>query len=255
MLEAIALTKRYRGITALDSASFRILPGQILGYLGPNGSGKSTTVKILTGLIDPSSGTLHLDGKPVLGNWQDYKSRLGYVPEEPYLYAHLTGKEYLELCGRLRGIEEGLLAEKSSRLLRLLEMWEARDGLLSSYSKGMRQRILILAAMLHDPDLLILDEPFSGLDINTALLFRRLMQALAWSGKMIFFSTHVFEVVEKLCTDVIILYQGQIVAHDKVERLREIAQQGSLEDVFRQLTRQPDLDAVAREAIEVMSLR
>ncbi|HXP88956.1 MAG TPA: ABC transporter ATP-binding protein [Bryobacteraceae bacterium] len=240
MLEVRHLTKRYRRIPVVDDVSFSIRPGEILGYLGPNGAGKSTTVKILTGLIEPTSGQILLDGRDVQSDWTGFLRRVGYVPEEPHLYPQLTGGEYLQLVGRLRGLTRCVLETRMESMLRLFSLWEDRHSPLSSYSKGMRQKILLSAALLDNPDLLILDEPFSGLDVNTALVLRALVRALAAEGKMILYSSHVLEVVEKVCSSVLILRKGRTVAHDRVERLRELMQQPSLEGVFAQLTEQED---------------
>src|SRR5437867_9798294 len=162
MLEVRLLTKCYSGIPVVDRVSFVIRPGEILGYLGPNGAGKSTTVKMLTGLIEPTAGHLLFDGQDVRLDLKAFQRRIGYVPEEPHLYPHLSGREYLQLVGRLRGLARRVLEPKMDELLRLFSLWEDRHSPLSSYSKGMRQKILISAALLHNPRLLILDEPFSG---------------------------------------------------------------------------------------------
>src|SRR5436853_1659488 len=214
MLEVRTLIKRYNRIPAVDGVSFSIRPGEILGYVGPNGAGKSTTVKVLTGLIEPTEGKILFQGKDVREDWIGFQRRIGYVPEEPHLYPHLTGREYLQLVGRLRGLPRRVLEPRMDGLLALFSLWEDRHSSLSSYSKGMRQKILLSAALLHDPDLLILDEPFSGLDVNAALVLRTLVKALADAGKMILYSSHVLEVVEKVCTQVVILRSGRVVAQD-----------------------------------------
>jgi len=185
MLEARHLTKRYSAIAAVENVSFMIRPGQILGYLGPNGSGKSTTVKMLTGLIEPSQGEIFFRGQNVLKNRLWFSRHFGYVPEEPHLYSHLTGREYLQLVGRLRGMEKATLDRRIDAMLDLFGLADFRDTQMSSYSKGMRQKVLLSAALLHDPDVLILDEPFSGLDVTAALVCRTLLQVLAEQGKMI----------------------------------------------------------------------
>ena len=240
MLEVRDLVKRYNRIPAVDGVSFTLRPGEILGYLGPNGAGKSTTVKVLTGLIEPTAGQILFQGRDVREDWIGFQRSMGYVPEEPHLYPHLTGREYLQLVGRLRGLPRRTLEPRMDEMLRLFSLWEDRYSPLSSYSKGMRQKILISAALLHDPDLLILDEPFSGLDVNTALMLRTLLGALAADGKMILYSSHVLEVVEKVCSSVLILRKGKVVAYDAVERLRGLMQQPSLEGIFAQLTDQED---------------
>ncbi|MBK5290144.1 MAG: ABC transporter ATP-binding protein [Acidobacteriia bacterium] len=240
MLEVLHLIKRYNRIPVVDDVSFVIRPGEILGYLGPNGAGKSTTVKMLIGLLEPTSGEIRFQGRDVRSDWISFQRSLGYVPEEQHLYPHLTGREYLQLVGRLRGLSRQVLEWRMDQMLRLLYLWEDRHTPLSSYSKGMRQKILLSSALLHNPDLLILDEPFSGLDVNMALMLRALLQAMAAEGKMILYSSHVLEVVEKICTSVVILRKGKVVAHDAVERLRDVMQQESLEGVFSQLTGEED---------------
>jgi ABC-2 type transport system ATP-binding protein len=240
MLEVRNLIKRYNRIPAVDNVSFTIRPGEILGYLGPNGAGKSTTVKVLTGLIEATSGDVLFNGQDVRDDWVGFQRRTGYVPEEPHLYPQLTGREYLQLIGRLRGLPRRVLEPRMDELLRLFSLWGDRHSPLSSYSKGMRQKILLSGSLLHNPELLILDEPFSGLDVNTALVLRTLVKALAAEGKMIFYSSHVLEVVEKICSSVVILRKGKVVAHDRIEQLRDLMQQPSLEAVFAQLTEQED---------------
>jgi ABC-2 type transport system ATP-binding protein len=252
MLEVRALTKRYSRIPAVERVSFSIGPGEILGYLGPNGSGKSTTVKMLTGLIEPSEGEIFFHGENIKKDLVGFKRQLGYVPEEPHLYPHLTGREYLQLVGRLRGMPRSVLEPKVDTFLELFGLFDARFSELQAYSKGMRQKILLSAALLHDPGLLILDEPFSGLDVSAAQVFKALLSALAAEGKMILYSSHVLEVVEKVCTQVLILRKGKVVAHDSVKHLRDLMASPSLEDVFTQLAMQDDAEQVAGGIIEAM---
>ena len=254
MLEARLLTKCYSGIAVVDRVSFVIQPGEILGYLGPNGAGKSTTVKILTGLLEPTSGHILFHGQDVNRDLKAFQRRIGYVPEEPHLYPQLSGREYLQLVGRLRGLHRRALEPKMDELLHLVGLWEDRHSTLASYSKGMRQKILLMAALLHDPEVLILDEPFSGLDVNAAMVLRSLLQSLAGRKKMVLYSSHVLEVVEKVCHTVLILRKGQVVAHDSVARLRELMSQSSLEGVFAQLTQAEDTDAIARRILDVVTV-
>lgn len=252
MLEARHLTKRFSRISVVDDVSFSIRPGEILGYLGPNGSGKSTTVKMLTGLLSPSDGELLFRGRPVKDDPTDFRRRFGYVPEEPFLYTHLSSREYLQLVGRLRGIPDRQLTAKIDSILYLFGLHEHRYSLLSSYSKGMRQKVLLSAALLHDPELLILDEPFSGLDVTAAQVLKNLLKALAAERKMIFYSSHVLEVVEKVCSSVVILRKGRVVAYDSVSNLRMLMASPSLEDVFSQLALAEDTELVAQNIIRVM---
>jgi len=254
MLEVQLLTKRYSGIPVVDAVSFSIRPGEILGYLGPNGAGKSTTVKMLTGLLEPTSGHIAFHGQDVRQDLKAFQRRIGYVPEEPQLYPHLSGREYLQLVGRLRGLPRGVLEPKMDELLNLVGLWEDRHSALASYSKGMRQKILLLAALLHNPELLILDEPFSGLDVNFAMVLRSLLQSLAEQKKIILYSSHVLEVVEKVCHTVLILRKGKVVAHDSVAHLRDLMSKSSLEGVFAQLTQPEDSDAIAHRILDVVAV-
>ena len=251
MLEARGLTKRYGGFLALDRVDFQVRRGEVLGYLGPNGSGKSTTVNTVVGLIDPSGGSLWMDGAPISNDPIGYKRRIGYVPEEPHLYTHLTAIEYLMLVGRLRGLSERTLAEKIPALLTLLLLWDSRYATMAAYSKGMRQRVLFAAALMHNPDLLVLDEPFSGLDVTASLLFRTLLRMFAAGDRMVLFSTHRFDMVEKLCSRVVILSRGRVAAEHDMEQFRSQPSR-SLEEVFVQTTGQDDFTPVARQILDLM---
>jgi len=254
MLQARGLSKRYGGLLALDRVSFELHPGEIVGYLGPNGSGKSTTVNLVVGLLEPSAGAISLNGISLSDDPVAYKRHIGYVPEEPYLYTHLTAGEYLMLVGRMRRMSETELEERVSKLLGLFQLHDSRYRTMSAYSKGMRQRVLLAAALLHNPDLLVLDEPFSGLDVNAGLLFRALLVLLAAQGKMVLFSTHRFDMVERLCSRVVILSAGRLVAEQRVSDMdRDGA--GSLEEIFVRVTRQPDFTPVAREILETIGGR
>jgi ABC-2 type transport system ATP-binding protein len=253
MLEARSLTKCYSSIPAVNNVSFSIERGQVLGYLGPNGSGKSTTVKMITGLLEPTRGQIVLDGVSIRSDLVAYKRRLGYVPEEPNLYPHLTGLEYLDLIGCLRGLDAGSVARKSNDLLELLSLHGARNTPMASYSKGMRQRVLISAALLHNPDIIVFDEPLSGLDVTTAVVFRKLVERLSAQGKIILYSSHVLEVVEKICTHVLVLHQGEIVGHGTIAEIRNLASKPSLEQVFAELTQQTDTDETAGGIVQVIT--
>ena len=254
MLELRQLTKHYRTLPAVENVSFTLKRGEILGYVGPNGSGKSTTVKMITGLLQPTSGQILFEGRNVHDDLVSFKRRVGYVPEEPYLYTHLSGLEYLMLVGRLRGIDAPKLTRKAEALLDLFELRSSRFDRLAAYSKGMRQRVLIAAALLDDPELIILDEPFSGLDVSAALLFRQLLQELAREGRMILFSSHMLEVVEKLCSEVLILYRGKVVAQNSIANLRQMLALPSLVEVFAQLTRQDDYVSRSREIVRTITV-
>jgi ABC-2 type transport system ATP-binding protein len=254
MLEARNLGKFYSGIPAVNAVNFTVRPGEVLGLLGPNGSGKSTTVSMVTALLEPTTGEVRFRGKRVADAPIEYKARIGYVPEEAHLYAYLTGPEYLELVGQLRGIEPDALAEKIGAFMKIFGLEEDRHAQMSAYSKGMRQKILISAALLHDPDVVVLDEPNSGLDVTSTLVLRSLVQELAAAGKMIVYSSHVLEIVERVATDVLILHDSKVVAHDSVSRLRQLMALPSLEQVFRKVVIAEDVDQVARDIVGVMRL-
>lgn len=253
MLEARGLTKRFRSLTVVDHVNFTVRAGEITGYLGPNGSGKSTTVKMMTGLLHPTEGEILFNGRNIRSDTTDFKHRLGYVPEEPNLYGYLTGLEYLQLAGGLRGIPFDRATAKANQLLDLLFLSEARWVPISAYSKGMKQRVLIAAALLHDPDVLIFDEAQSGLDISNALLFRYLLRTLAARGKAVLYISHVLELVEKVCEHIVVIYQGRVVADDSVSSLRSLMQLPNLEEIFKQLVEQGDMETRASDIAEVMS--
>jgi ABC-2 type transport system ATP-binding protein len=253
MLEARGLTKRFRSLTVVDHVNFTVHAGEITGYLGPNGSGKSTTVKMMTGLLHPTEGEILFNGVNIRHGSVEFKHRLGYVPEEPNLYGYLTGLEYLQLAGGLRGIPFDRVTRKANELLDLLSLSEARWVPISAYSKGMKQRVLIAAALLHDPDVLIFDEAQSGLDIANALLFRHLLRTLAARGKAVLYISHVLELVEKICEHIVVIYQGRVVADDSVTSLRGLMHLPNLEEIFKQLVDQGDMESRANEIVELMS--
>jgi len=252
MLELRHVTKLYSSIPAVDDISFTARAGEVTGYLGPNGSGKSTTMKMLTGLIEPSAGQILYRGEPVARNRIAYKQRFGYVPEEPQLYPHLTGAEYLEMVGQLRGLAERPLREKIDGFLHLLSLYEDRYVAISSYSKGMRQKILLAAALLHNPEILLLDEPFSGLDVNSALVLRELIRELAAHGKVVLFSSHELETVERVSSRIVILHKGRVVANDSIEQLRALMSLPKLEDIFSELAVEQDTQDVTRQMMQLI---
>src|ERR1035441_3369029 len=252
MLELRCISKLFHGVAAVDGVSFAARAGEITGYLGPNGSGKSTTMKMITGLMEATSGQILFNGERMERDPIAYKQRMGYVPEEPHLYAHLSGLEYLVMVAQLRGLPDKRTAERIDGLLRLLSLHADRHSPISAYSKGMRQKVLLAAALLHDPDLLLLDEPFSGLDVSSALILRSLVQELAGRGKVILFSSHELETVERVSSRVVILHRGKVVADDSIEHLRVLRSAATLEDVFSQLAVEQDTTAVSREIADLI---
>jgi ABC-2 type transport system ATP-binding protein len=242
-----SVSKRFSGIAAVDDVSFEARHGEVTGYLGPNGSGKSTTMKMITGLIQPSQGEILFDGQPIRRDLTAFKRRFGYVPEEPYLYSHLSGLEYLVMVAQLRDIPGQVSAPRIDGILHLLSLHSDRHVPMSSYSKGMRQKVLISAALLHNPDLILLDEPFSGLDVATSLVLRSLIEELAARGKVVLFSSHELDTVERVSRHVVILHKGKLVADDSIESLRTLMSLPTLEDIFRQLAVEQNTPRIAAD--------
>lgn len=253
MIEVSNLTKWYGSLLAVNAVSFRVERGEILGYLGPNGAGKSTTVKMLTGILSPSSGTILIDGQDLTTNPLAVKQRMGYVPEAGGLYESLTAYEFLQLVGRLYHLPEPLLEWRAQQLCRLFGLEAFQHERLSGLSKGMKQKVLLSAALIHNPDILFLDEPLSGLDATTMLIIKELLSQLAARGKTIFYCSHVLDVVERICRRVVILDRGRIIADAPVEQLKEVTAQQSLEGVFSQLTEATDASQVARALTEIIA--
>lgn len=251
MLEVSGLTKTYGGVLAVKDVSFTARAGQVIGFLGPNGSGKTTSIRVLTGLLRATRGRVCWNGIDIQQQLLHYQARLGYVPEEPHLYQYLTAPEYLELVGGLRDIPRETVVRRIDRYLELFHLDTDRYAPLSSFSKGMRQKVLISAALLHDPDVVVLDEPCSGLDVASTLVLRTLVRSLAERGKVIVYSSHVLDMVEKVCSDVLILHEGRLVAHDSVDRLRELQHAASLEQVFKKLAVEENVEATGRALAEV----
>ena len=253
MLEARHLVKRFFGTAVVNDVNFEVRAGEVVGYLGPNGSGKSTTAKMLTGLVEPSAGAVLFDGQDIAHDPVAFRRRIGYVPEEPNLYTFQSAIEYLELVGRLRELPPSLLTRKIGALLDLFGLSQAASQDIGSYSKGMKQKVMIMAALLHDPDLLVLDEPDSGLDVTATLVLRRLMIALARRGKAVLYSSHVLDLVEKACDRVIVIHRGKVVANDTVEALQRLMSRESLEEVFSQLVLPADPERTAADIADVVT--
>jgi ABC-2 type transport system ATP-binding protein len=254
MLEAQHLFRSFRTIPAVQDVSFTVAAGEIVGFLGPNGAGKSTTVKIITGMLRANEGHVLFEGKDIQEDLPRFRSMLGYVPEEAHLYAYLSGLEYLQFVGRLRSMREAIIAEKATGLLKLLNLESWQHSPISSYSKGMRQRVLIAAALMHDPKLLIFDEPLFGLDVVSARLFKDLLEQLAAQGKAVLYISHVLEVVEQLCHRVIVIAKGRVLADAPLSELKTLMRLPNLETVFAQLVEQEDTRAAAKEIVEVMQI-
>jgi len=252
MLELQHLYRSYRGIPAIEDVSFQVAPGEIVGFLGPNGAGKSTTVKIITGLLRANDGRVLFEGQDIAKDMVAFRASFGYVPEEAHLYNYMSGLEYLQLVGRLRGLGEALIEVKATRMLKLLNLDSWQHSPISAYSKGMRQRVLIAAALLHNPKLLIFDEPLSGLDVVSGRLFKDLLELLAAQGKAVLYISHVLEVVEQVCNRVIVIAKGRVLADARPTDLTKLMSLPNLDRVFAQLVEQQDTRALAHRIAEVM---
>lgn len=220
----------------LKGINLKAYPGQIIGYIGPNGAGKSTTVKILLGILNDFRGEVKIFERNILQDNVQYKSKIGYVPETAEIYDNLTAREYLTFLGEIYGMNIEEIDVKAKGLMTLFGMNDNYNSRISSYSKGMKQKLLIIASLIHDPDILFLDEPLSGLDANSAMILKEILSQLAAQGKTIFYSSHIMEVVEKISDRILLLNDGQIVADGTFEELKEMSKEGSLEGIFNQLT-------------------
>lgn len=247
------LTKTYHRTVAVDNISFEIPPGQIVGYLGPNGAGKSTTVKMLGGILKPTRGEVIIAGCDSQTDAIELKRHVGYVPETAILYETLTPVEYLRLVGQLYHISENSLAEKIDELFELFDLTRVAQQRISSLSKGMKQKVLLIAAMLHNPDVFFLDEPFSNLDVSTVTLMKKFLQDLAGIGKTVFYCTHILDVAEAICQRVLIVNRGKIVADGSIDELRERTRRTSLEDIFALMTQADEVDAKSVKALRVIT--
>ncbi|MBN7772782.1 ABC transporter ATP-binding protein [Clostridium aminobutyricum] len=236
----------------LKGIDLEIQGGQIIGYIGPNGAGKSTTVKILLGILEGYQGEVKVFGEDISAGSIEYKKRIGYVPETAELYDTLTAQEYLTFIGEIYGIDYQTVDRKAQKLMKLLGIGEAYTNRISSFSKGMKQKVLIVASLLHNPDILFFDEPLSGLDANSVMVFKEIISELAVQGKTIFYSSHIMEVVEKISDRIILIHSGQIVADGTFLQLQEKCSEGSLEDIFNQLTGFNQHKQIADEFISVL---
>jgi ABC-2 type transport system ATP-binding protein len=251
VLDLVDVSKHYHGIPAVRALNLRVAPGQVLGLLGANGSGKSTTVKMIVGLLRPSRGVVRWRGTDIQAQLLPYQRLVGYVPEEPRLYGHLTAVEYLHLVGGLRDITTSVLDRRVATYLELFGLDRDIYVALSSFSKGMRQKVLLSAALLHDPAILVLDEPNSGLDVSSSMVLRSLVATLAARGTCVIYSSHVLDAVEKVCDDVVILHKSHVVASNSVARLRELSTSGTLEGAFASVAVDVDVVQIARQLAEV----
>jgi ABC-2 type transport system ATP-binding protein len=235
LIQTRHLVKKYGNKIAIQDVSFQVYGGEIFGFLGPNGAGKTTTIKMLVGLLQPTSGSIKVGGYDVLTRPIQAKAITGYVPDEPNLYAKLTGSDLLRFVGELYGLDRQQIKRRAEELLRLFDLTEVGDDTIDSYSHGMQQKMALAAALVHDPRVLVLDEPTVGLDPKSARLIKDILRQMAKRGAAIFLSTHILEIAERMCDRIGIISQGKIVAVGAMQELRGEGQ-ASLEDIFLSLT-------------------
>lgn len=254
MIEVQNLVKRFGENAAVDGVTFTIRPGEVVGYLGPNGAGKSTTVKTIVGTLTPTEGQIRVCGHDVAAEPLEAKRKIGYVPESAALYNSLTPHEYLSLMAELHEVEPGLARDRIRQLLEKFSLLEAADRQIDSFSKGMRQKVLLIGALIHDPEVVLFDEPLNGLDVNAALIVRTLIADLAARGRTILYCSHILDVVERMCARVIVIDRGRIVADDATERLLQGSEEGTLESVFRSLTRREEAEETVGEFLDAIDI-
>jgi ABC-2 type transport system ATP-binding protein len=239
LIETENLTKLYGDKSAVEEVTFGVFPGEVFGFLGPNGAGKTTTIKMIVGLLQPTSGQVSVAGFDVQAHPLQAKAASGYVPDTPNLYAKLSGIEFLRFVGDLYEIDRGQVERRIDELLRLFDLTQAADDTIDSYSHGMQQKTALAAALVHDPKVLVLDEPTSGLDPKSARLIKDILRQMANRGSAVFLSTHILEIAERMCDRIGIIHQGKLIAVGTMDELRSasLSTQGtSLEDIFLSLT-------------------
>lgn len=242
---ARGLRKSYGDLEAVRGIDLEVARGEIFGFLGPNGAGKSTTIRMLCGLLEPTAGTATVAGLDVSTETIEVKRRIGYLAEEPYLYKKLTGAEFLRFMGELYGVARDQVLARVQRSLQLFELDDKGNELIDGYSHGMCQKLALAGTLMHEPEVLFLDEPTSGMDPRSARVVKDLLRGLAARGRTVFFSTHVLEIAQTMCDRVAIINKGQIVASGTLEELRGGASGASLEDIFLELTGGPEARELA----------
>lgn len=246
------LRMKYGDKYVLNGVDLEVYPGQIIGYIGPNGAGKSTTVKIMLGLVEGYSGDVSVLGQSPSDGKVDYKKRIGYVPEIAEMYDTLTALEYLSFIGELYGLKAVDAELKGIKLMESFGLQDVSNARIATFSKGMKQKVLIISSLLHNPDILFLDEPLSGLDANSVMVVKEMLALLAAGGKTIFYSSHIMDVVEKISSRIILLDGGRIVADGSFEELKAQSHEGSLEQIFNQLTGFNEHRAIAEKFVSIV---
>ncbi len=241
-IQTNGLTRRFGELTAVDNVMFSVAPGQFFGFLGPNGAGKSTTIKMLTGLLEPSAGSIEILGKPFNAAALDLKRQVGVVPEGMALFGRLNAREYLRFVGRMYGLDRATTNERTDELLEFMQLANDSKKLVTDFSHGMQKKLSLAAAVIHAPKVLFLDEPFEGVDAIAAGMLKNMLQGMINRGATIFLTSHVLEIVERLCSHVAIIHQGRLVANGALDELRagvastlpgaEGSQRLTLEEIF-----------------------
>ena len=252
VLELIGLRKKFGEKEVLKGINLTVKKGSIIGYIGPNGAGKSTTVKLILGLITGYSGEIKIFGEEISKCNEEYKRRIGYVPEVAEIYDSLTGKEYLTFIGQLYGLSYDKSDEKARKLMEILGILDAYEKRISSYSKGMKQKLILISSLIHNPEVLFLDEPLSGLDANSVMIIKEILATLAKEGKTIFYSSHIMEVVEKISDRIILINNGEIVADGNFEELKNSFKESSLENIFNEVTGFHEYKELAENFINIV---
>ncbi|MDO9577179.1 MAG: ABC transporter ATP-binding protein [Candidatus Cloacimonadales bacterium] len=246
------LKMKYSEEYVLKGIDLQISPGQIISYIGPNGAGKTTTIKVLLGMIDDFEGKVEIFGQEITGGDIEYKKKIGYVPEGGQLYETLTGQEYIEFIGKIYGLEDNVVSSRGQKMVELFGFDKALNDRISSYSKGMKQKLLIVTALIHNPEIIILDEPLNGLDANSVLVFKEVLSKLAKAGKTIFYSSHLMDVVEKISNRIVLIFEGKIIADGTFEELQKLSEKGSLEGIFNELTGFHEHEQIAEKIIAAL---
>ncbi len=254
IISIVDLHMSYGSKKVLKGINLQIPRGQIIGYIGTNGAGKSTTIKIMLGILDGYHGKVEILGQDISNGSIEYKKKIGYVPELADIYENLTAYEYISFLGGIYELEEKKLMEKAKKLMGLFGMENVIDSRISSYSKGMKQKLLIICSLIHNPDILFFDEPLNGLDANSVMIFKEVMKSLAKEGKTIFYSSHIMDVVEKVSDRIILLNDGQIVADGSFENLKNNQKDGTLEEIFNQLTGFNEHAEIANEFVSLIEV-
>ena len=240
MIELENVTKKFGDFTAVDNINLKIKSGEFSGFLGPNGAGKTTTIKMITGLYSPTSGKIKICGIDIQQNPIEAKMNIGYIPDEPFLYDKLTGLEYLYFCGGLYKIDKNFLRDRIEELIETFELREWINKLTEEYSRGMRQRIAIASALLHNPKVIVIDEPIVGLDPQSALIVKKTLKEYSLKGASVFMSTHLLTIAEELCDRIAIIKNGKIIFESDISILKDYKTKhdGKLEEIFIELTKE-----------------